>query len=397
MSTALPAATAGPRVMAPADFQLLALSYCLASAQFWMTVPLAALALAGRGVPAWQIGIVGAVPWLVLVLAVPFVPGLAARLGAMPVYRLGIWLALAGAVVFAVAQSLWSWVVAYALCGMGIAVRWVVADSLIAALAPPGARGHRIGLFETLVGGTMALGPAVLVVAGTDGALPYAVGIGLVAAAALPTLRLRLDAPLSRAGASFAGLRQRIARQPVAMVLAATAGLTEGAATKLLPVQALGLGFDPGLAAATVAAFGAGNLLTQYATGWAADRFRPARLAGTALVACAALALLLPAAAAATAPAYGLALCLLGGLVGSVYTLAVFEAGNSGAPQDVMAVIAGISVAYTAGSTLGPLLGGAATSASLVWGLPVLIAGSVVLAAAALPRLRAVPVRASSP
>jgi predicted MFS family arabinose efflux permease len=181
------------------------------------------------------------------------------------------------------------------------------------------------------------------------------------------------------------------------MVLAATAGVTEGAATKLLPVQALGLGLDAGLAAATVAAFGGGNLLTQYATGWAADRFSPARLAGTALAACAALALLLPA-AAATAPAYGLALCLLGGLVGSVYTLAVFEAGNSGAPHDVMAVIAGISVAYTAGSTLGPLFGGAATSASLAWGLPALTAGVAALAAAALPSLRAAAsVRASFP
>jgi hypothetical protein len=92
-----------------------------------------------------------------------------------------------------------------------------------------------------------------------------------------------------------------------------------------------------------------------------------------------------------------LALCLLGGLVGSVYTLAVFEAGNNGAPQDVMAAIAGISVAYTAGSTLGPLLGGAATLASLVWGLPALIAGSAAFVAAALPRLRAAAVRASSP
>jgi MFS family permease len=63
-----------------------------------------------------------------------------------------------------------------------------------------------------------------------------------------------------------------------------------------------------------------------------------------------------------------------------------------------MAVVAGISVAYTAGSTLGPLLGGAATSASLAWGLPVLVAGVAALAAVALPRLRAAaPVRAASP
>jgi hypothetical protein len=50
-----------------------------------------------------------------------------------------------------------------------------------------------------------------------------------------------------------------------------------------------------------------------------------------------------------------------------------------------MATVAGVSVAYTAGSVLGPLMGGAATSASLAWGLPWLIAAT---AAAALAGFR---------
>lgn len=371
--------------MADADFRLLTLSYALASIQFWMTVPLAALTLAARGVPPWQIGLVGAVPWLALVAVVPFVPGFAARVGVMRAYRLGILLAVAGAFQFAMAGGLAAWILAYGLCGLGIAVRWIVADSLISALAPPARRGHRIGVFETVVGGTMALGPFVLVGVGAGGTA-YAIGIALALASFLRTLRLRLDAPLAHA-TPLRTLRAGIVRQPAATLLAVTAGVLEGAATKLLPVQALGLGLSIALAAATVTAFGAGNLLTQYACGRLADRFGALRLAALALLAAAALALGLPAAAAVTG-LYLVALAALGGLVGALYTLAIVQAGTTGAAHEVMAVVAGISVSYTVGSVLGPMLAGSATSASLVWGLPGLMAGCAALAALALARVR---------
>ena len=99
------------------------------------------------------------------------------------------------------------------------------------------------------------------------------------------------------------------------------------------------------------------------------------------------LAVALPFIAARPAGYTG-TLCLLGGLVGSLYTLAVVEAGRSGEAGNVMATVAGISVTYTLGSVLGPLLGGAATSASLAWGLPWLIA---LVSAAALLALRLGP------
>ena len=367
----LESAAPAPAAMPARDFALLTLSYALASIQFWMTVPLAALAMAERGVPAWQIGMVGAVPWLALVVVVPFVPGFAARVGIMPAYRLGIALAVAGALLFATAKGLVAWAVAYGLCGLGIAIRWIIVDSLITALAPAAHRGHRIGVFETVVGGTMALGPFILVVLG-PGPAAYGAGVLLAAASIVPTFWLDLKARLART-APWHTLRAGIVRQPVATLLAVTAGLLEGAATKLLPVQAIGMGLAPTLAAATVTAFGAGNLLTQYACGRLADRFGVARVTTSALAVACGLALLLPALADASALYLG-ALTLLGGIIGALYTLAIVQAGSSGAAHEVMAVVAGISVSYTAGSVFGPLLGGAATSASIVWGLPLLTA-----------------------
>ena len=111
------------------------------------------------GVPAWQIGVLGAVPWLVLVAAVPFAPAAAAALGAMRAYRLGLWARPGrGRGLRRRQYRPASWAFGYALCGLSLALKWVVANSLVAALAPPGRRGHRVGLFETLVGASMAVG-----------------------------------------------------------------------------------------------------------------------------------------------------------------------------------------------------------------------------------------------
>jgi hypothetical protein len=56
------------QVLGPKTFVALAAAAGLSSIQFWMTLPLAALALPQRNLPAWQIGLPGGLPWLTLVL-----------------------------------------------------------------------------------------------------------------------------------------------------------------------------------------------------------------------------------------------------------------------------------------------------------------------------------------
>lgn len=350
----------------------------LSSIQFWMTVPLAAIALAERGLPPWQIGLVGAVPWLTLVMLIPLVPKLAARWRALPVFRIGCWLGLGGAATFAASDALWVWAVGYALCGAGIALRWIVSDALVAVLAPPGLRGARVGLFEAWIGATMALGPMILALAGTDGSAAFIAGVGLAALALPPALLVRVpaaEAPPARGDGSIRALAEAVRRTPSALTAACVCGVIEGASTKLLPVQAYGLGMAGPMAAVSVAVFSAGNILTQYPTGRLADRL-PLRLlmrAAFVIIACSSLAL----PAAASHPGAWLALlATIGGLSGSLYTLSVFQAGHAASPIAAMGVVAGISLAYTLGSTIGAPLAGVALSADLRWGLPILVAAT---------------------
>jgi MFS family permease len=364
-----------------AAYLALAASAGLSSIQFWMTVPLAALALAGRGSPPWQIGRVGAVPWLTLVALIPLVPKLAARFRALRVFRIGCWLGLAGAVTFAAGDAVWLWILGYGLCGAGIALRWIVSDALIAVLSPPGIRGARVGLFEAWIGATMALGPLILALAGIHGSLPFTIGVVLATIALPPALLVRIPAAETAPGRGEGSLRtlaEAVRRTPTALIAATACGVIEGASTKLLPVQAYGLGMTEAVAAASVAVFGAGNILTQYPTGRLADRLPVRRLLPFAFVIIALAALMLPSAVNHPAVWFAL-LATIGGLSGSLYTLSVFQAGRATSPLAAMAVVAGISLTYTLGSTLGAPLAGAAISANLRWGLPLLLSGTAVV------------------
>lgn len=362
-------------VMGTRTFVMLTLSYALASVHFWMTVPLAAIALAERGVPPWQIGAIGSVPWLALVLLVPFVPLAAARFGVVTIFRLGIATALAGSLCFLLSTSIAGWVAGYALTGAGIALRWIVADAVVATMAPAGQRGHRVGLFETTVGATMALGPLILTIFGTASTLPFLIGIGLVAAAGLASLFVdmpRLSLPRHGLRQSFGAILLVSRKAPLALMAAVLSGALEGMTTKLVPVQAIGIGFPEQVAAATVVALGAGNIFIQYPLGRFADRIGVHRLATWILALIVLCAILLPASMVAATPYLGV-LAILGGLIGCFYTLSIIEAGAQGSVGDAMGTMAAISIGYTAGSVLGPLAGGLATSLDLVLGLTVLI------------------------
>ena len=355
-----------------------------------MTAPLAAVVLAERGVPAWQIGLLGAAPWLALTGLLPLAPRLAAGLGAVAVFHVGVASGAVGALVFALSSHVALWALGYVLCGGGLALRWIVADGIVAALSPPETRGRTVGVYETVVGATLSLGPALLLLTGTHGAQPFWVGVGLALAAAPFSFFIRVSPAALGQGKRPPGPRdllRGLGAAPLGLALALVGGVVEGAGLKLFPVQTLNAGFAESWAAGAVAAMGAGNILTQYPVGRLSDRFSPHKMAVAALGALTCFAFAAPFGALIGPWWFLAALAGLGGASGALYTLAVIRAGATGSALDAMGVIAGVGVVYSLGSVIGPAAGGFALTWAPDWGLPWMLAAAGAAGLAAVARL----------
>jgi MFS family permease len=351
-------------------------SYCLTTIQFWMTIPLISIKLASSGVPAWKGGMIGMIPWILLTLIFPIAPQLAAQFGTLRIYRIGIWVGILGALCFMSDRLIWLWAIGYAFSGAGLALRATIAYGLVSALAPDRVRGARVGLFETFAGGTMFLGPTLLIVVGTEGLTPLLIGLMTITAALIPLHPIRhIHSQLTQQHRSSVvqAIIWTFWNAPVAMIAATAAGIIEGAATQIFPVQAVGLGLGVTFASMTATAYGSGNLLTPYLIGRLADRVASQPLIIRTALIMLSFALSIPIARHSSSIYLGLIL-FIGALTCCLYTLAIIEAGHSSSTATALSAIASINTGYNVGTILGASVGGIATSATLLWGPPLLIA-----------------------
>src|SRR5262245_23552654 len=93
-------------------------SFIPTTIQMWLMIPATSLILAERGVSATVIGVFAAVPWGVVLLGTPFLPGIIARLGVVPAYRYATFLAMAAVLCFYFTESVPVWFLLNAIFGV---------------------------------------------------------------------------------------------------------------------------------------------------------------------------------------------------------------------------------------------------------------------------------------
>jgi len=377
------AATGGRR---DHSFALFVAAATCAFAGVWMTTPLAAILLTGRGASPALVGLYAACVWGAALLAAPLTPWLAALAGgAFRLHRLAVGAAVLGLVGLGFGPPTALWFPLGALLGIGSCLAWTTSDAIAAALAPPGEEGRALGLYQTFVSAAIGGGPLLLVLVGVAqeafflSALILLLGLALGAALSDPPNAVPRRARLSG---------HRLA--PVARVMAVPAGAAalcgalEAAAGSAFPVQGLALGLGAAAAAAIVVASGFGNVLAQYPVGRASDRFGvgPAVLGCGALVA--ATALLWPL----LAPGWGIwpVLAAFGGAAGAIYTLGMVRAVQRFAGPARAFGMAGLNTAYLLGGAVGAPLAGAVLDIGPGWALPAALAILALGGSAALAR-----------
>jgi MFS family permease len=350
---------------------------------YFMLMPLLLFRLKADGVPDSVAGLFAASGYLGMFLMTPFASAVTQRLGR----RQTLWLAAAVPVVaaagFGLTDALWLWFGLKILSGGAAGLRWVLAEALIAEFSPPGQRGRYVGIFETLVGFTFVIGPALLAWLGTDS--PQAMGwvisflvLGLAWSLLIPALPRAADAHSARVG--IGGVWHALLAHPIIMLAGFVGGFFESGMAAILPLYGLALGLGAATAALLVSCIGLGSALTMLPAGIVADRFeQPAKgrrqlmllFAGLTLLTCCMLPLvsLMPGASWLLWPI----VFVWGGAGGSLYTMAMIDIGTREKGITLVNSTAVLVLTYTLGGLSASSLSGALIQWSPGLGFPLLL------------------------
>jgi hypothetical protein len=225
---------------------------------YFMLLPLLLLRLKGADVSTTVAGLFAATGWAGIFLFTPFASWVTQRLGRRPTLWLSAAIPAVAAVGFAFTEALVLWFALQLLSGAASGLRWVLSEAVVAEFSPPGQRGRYVGIFETMVGATFVIGPAVLVWVGPGqpAALWAVIGfmlVGLCASLLIPKVPAAADAHSAKVG--LGGVWQALIRHPIIMLAGFVGGFFESGITSILPLYGLALG----LGAAACCAAGVGQ------------------------------------------------------------------------------------------------------------------------------------------
>ena len=347
---------------------------------YFMLLPLLLLRLKGADVSTSVAGLFAATGWAGIFLFTPFASWVAQRIGR----RQTLWLAAAipalASFGFALTNSLPVWFLLELLAGAASGLRWVLAEAVVAEFSPPGQRGRYIGLFETMVGTTFIVGPAVLVWVGPDSSAAIWVVVaflmsGLVSSLFIPVLPRASDGHSSPVG--LRGVWRALVKHPIIMLAGFVGGFFESGITSILPLYGLALGLGAATAALLVSASGLGSALMMLPVGMLADRWRD-KAAGrrSMMIVLAFVTLLATAVVPWVAHITWLSwpiVFLWGGAGGSLYTLAMIDIGSREEGIPLVNSTAVLVLSYTFGSMAASAASGALLQWSPAFGFPILL------------------------
>ncbi len=351
-----------------------AVSALITSIAFSLMIPLGVVTLAGRGHSAAEVGIFAMLPYLALLLSMPFAVRVRVVNGRGCTFLLGLAVGVAQMIGFAATESFLLWCVFGALGGVYAALLWGLADTLIAENAPSDRVGAITGLYQTLLGGALMLGPALPSLLALDFQTGSLVAVTLMVLAFAPVATLGMHA-IDQAGNTDEGgasIWPFFRAAPVLVGAAFLGGLFESGVNAMGALHALQIGFAAAAAALVVTVIAAGSLVVQYPLGKLADSLALKPLLMVSGVMLFASSAMIPFTAAQPALIWIVA-AIWGAVGGGLYTLILVHVAHAYRRIAVAAATMAAVTAYTLGNIVGPGLGGLAVELSPEFGLTALL------------------------
>jgi MFS family permease len=272
---------------------------------------------------------------------------------------------------------------------------YMVIESWLSECTAPQARGRVFSVYMALTYLGIALGQMLLHFGDARGHGLFSVAAILMALCLVPVMVTHTVHPEAPQPTAFR-LGGLVHRAPVGMLGCLTAGLINSAFYALGPVFGSRLGLTVSGVAWMMAVTILGGLVCQWPVGWLSDRFDRTRVLASQAGLFALVSLLVLAGGGWSWGGLLAAMALFGGLMFTIYPVAVARTHDVFGSREVVAVSSALLLSYGLGATLGPL---AASAVMAVSGSPrglfaycALVSGGYALGVHLLRRREKVPV-----
>ena len=318
--------------------------------------PLLSLILESRGASATLIGALAMAGPVGVMLGSFVIPRFMRQIEGRKLLLAGVVIEIVLIVALMSTDSIFAWFVIRFLGGLTGVVLFVVTETWLIEITPEPHRGRVMGLYNTTLALSFALGPLMLSMTGVEGKTPFVAGIILMALAGLPLLFAGTYRPSSVEEPGF-GIASFIRVAPLLALACFVVAFKDLASVSLLPVYGLRVGLDESSAVLMLFFAATGGALLQLPIGWAADYFDARKV----LVVCAFVgvfgALIWPFAVGVPVLLW-ITLFLWWGFFAGVYTVAMILAGQWFKGVELATAMAAFGVYWGMGAFAGPLIGG---------------------------------------
>ncbi|MFG1304454.1 MFS transporter [Xanthobacter autotrophicus] len=326
-----------------------------------LTAPLIAFDLAARGLSEGVIGANAAMHAVGVLITAVALPRLVATLGPRKLIFISIAISAAALVAFPLLPMLAAWFVLRLFLGMAAEALFVTSETWINALSTEGTRARSMAAYTAALSVGLALGPIILSLVGTVGALPYVVGAGIALLAALFVASPRVVAP--HFDEPTVGNPVRFVRlAPLALSATLLNAAIETAGLSFLALYAVSLGWGEEHATRLMSVMMIGAIVLQLPIGWLGDKMDRRHLVIALAALSAAGAAVWPLALGSTVATYALLFAWGGAFVG-IYTIMITLVGSRFKGGDLVGIYAVSGLFWGLGALVGPLGAGFAMQA----------------------------------
>lgn len=335
-----------------------------------LSAPLIAVSLEHLGYSDRFIGINAAMHAVGVLAIAPFMPALAAHLGARRVAIFALVVTALTLAAFPFVTTVGWWFPLRILLGAAAEALFVMSETWANHLSSDGARGRTMAMYTASLSLGMVLGPATLSWLGINRygyflagcvslfAVVFIAGRWIVAPA---NIRPEVAHPITYV---------RVA--PIAIATTVLNAGVETAGLSFIGLYATAQGWTNGQAMRLISTLMLGAIVLQLPIGWMADRLPKRKLVMALAWISAVGALCWPFVLSHTALAFSIVFCWGGVFVG-IYTVMLALVGERFSGASLVGIYAVMGLAWGIGALVGPTLAGVAMGASARFGFPCLI------------------------